>query len=62
MPIPSTMDRERGLVDPGDVVLIAFPFTDVGAVKRRPALGLMLSGTSFDEGLRKTLEWYRSIR
>ena len=46
-------------MDPGDVVLIAFPFTDVGAVKRRPALVLMLSGTSFDEGLRKTIEWYR---
>jgi mRNA interferase MazF len=46
MPIPSTIDRERGLVDPGDVILIAFPFTDVGAVKRRPALVLMPSGTN----------------
>ena len=45
-------------MDPGDVVLIAFPFTDVGAVKRRPALVLMLSGTSFDEGLRNTIELY----
>lgn len=29
---------------PGDVVLLAFPFTDTGAVKRRPALVLADTG------------------